>query len=270
MTTLIAWLAVDSRKPSSIYLASDSRLFWENVGLLWDVGKKIFAAKSMPEIFGYAGDVLFPNQVLGQLCEQIDTGVLFSNEASFKEKFEIVQQRINNSFISYPKHKDIKKGFQILYISRTGIKESLEFHAGRIDWSEKSGFTANIVKLPKQSGLIAALGTGGEYVKTCNVDWQKSDVKGTSRSVFSAFCDALENGEDKASGGAPQLIGLYEIGQPQVFGIIWQNQRYISGQPFLNNSKLNNIEWRNNKFERCNPDSMFIQEDAQPQPRPKM
>ena len=87
MTSFIAWAGIDSRAVSSVYFASDSRL---SVPLLynpatgkiekrwyWDYGRKLFASNISPDIFAYVGDVLFPSQVLGQMVDLIDVGVLF-------------------------------------------------------------------------------------------------------------------------------------------------------------------------------------------------
>ena len=60
MTSLLAWVGVDSRHLSSIYLASDSRISWGDVAN-WDFGRKLFASTKYPEIIGYVGDVLFPS-----------------------------------------------------------------------------------------------------------------------------------------------------------------------------------------------------------------
>ena len=49
-----------------------------NINLILE--KKVFASKKYPEIFGYAGDVLFPSIVLEQIIELIDAGVLLSKE----------------------------------------------------------------------------------------------------------------------------------------------------------------------------------------------
>lgn len=59
MTLLASWAAIDTHGISSAYIVSDSRISWGNKKY-FDFGKKVFASKKYPEIFGYAGDVLFP------------------------------------------------------------------------------------------------------------------------------------------------------------------------------------------------------------------
>ena len=46
MTTLAAWVSVDSEKPSACYLVSDSRITWPNGH--WDSGQKLFVSTSFP------------------------------------------------------------------------------------------------------------------------------------------------------------------------------------------------------------------------------
>ena len=79
MTSLISWIGVDSRAPSSIYLASDSRITWGNKGT-WDNARKVFGSTNYPELLGYCGDVLFPSQALGQLIDLIDLGLFDDND----------------------------------------------------------------------------------------------------------------------------------------------------------------------------------------------
>ena len=46
-----------------------------------------------------------------------------------------------------------------------------------------------------------------------------SDVGGTSRSIFSAFYDAMQSSDDPLSGGYPQIAALYTTRKPQVIGL---------------------------------------------------
>ena len=57
MTTLISWVGIDQRRPTSLYLASDSRISWGSQHHRWDVGRKLFSCKVSADIFGYCGDV---------------------------------------------------------------------------------------------------------------------------------------------------------------------------------------------------------------------
>jgi hypothetical protein len=142
------------------------------------------------------------------------------------------------------------------------------FHLAKICGDSKCGLRTDILKLPEASALVEGVGSGAESVKEWYRRWEKSDVSGTSRSVFSAFCDSLESGEDKLSGGAPQLVGIYRRGSARVFGIVLNGQRYVAGLAVNDAGRFRAIEWRNVLFERCDPDSTKLLLGAQPQPRP--
>ena len=78
MTLLASWIGIDTHGPTSAYIVSESRFVWDS-SRHFDYGKKVFASKSYPEIFGYAGDVLFPSIVLSQILEMIDLSYLINS-----------------------------------------------------------------------------------------------------------------------------------------------------------------------------------------------
>ena len=114
MTSLIAWVGIDSRGQSSAYLASDSRLTWGN-SASWDTGGKLFASSRFPEIFGYCGDVTFPSQILPHTIELIDCNLLVKKEDTIDRKITKIFRNIQNDFQNYPEM--FNKGFEILYFS---------------------------------------------------------------------------------------------------------------------------------------------------------
>jgi hypothetical protein len=73
MTLVVSWIGIDSRKISSLYIASDSRISWGNQAK-FDSGQKVFGCKNHPIIIGYCGDVLFPSIVINQLIDLADQG----------------------------------------------------------------------------------------------------------------------------------------------------------------------------------------------------
>ena len=77
MTLLASWIGIDTHGPTSAYIVADSRISWE-YKKYFDYGKKVFASNCFPEIFGYAGDVLFPSIALSQILEMIDSKLLFT------------------------------------------------------------------------------------------------------------------------------------------------------------------------------------------------
>ena len=266
MTSLISWVSVDSRFPSAIYLASDSRLTCPDRSK-WDMGRKLFSSKNKAEILGYCGDVLFPSHKLGQLIEQIDSDLLITLEMSILEKQNQLYESIKLSFGDLPRTQ--RRRVDIVYCTRTGEQASSKFGFCRYSWSPRNGWSQTIVEIPKTSQLIDVLGSGTESIKNWYEKWNRSDVKGTSRSIFSGFCDSISSGEDPNTGGAPQLVGIFSKGTPKIFGIVYNNSRYILGDRINNNLNLNHIEWRNVLFERYDGEQLNLLEGAQPQPRPK-
>jgi hypothetical protein len=100
MTLLVSWVAVDSRKPSAIYLLSDSRISWSN-NKKYDYGRKVFASHNTPNIFGYCGDVLLPSILLNQLIDIIDLGLFFKPTWNYRKKVSAVIKHLKEAFNKY-------------------------------------------------------------------------------------------------------------------------------------------------------------------------
>jgi len=216
-------------------------------------------------VFGYCGDVLFPTLVLSQVIEQIDQFILFNQGEQFEERVEIIQAALSVSLEATPNSQ--RRSFQVIYASRDLDGMKSEFQVAHIGWNKDNGWHSDYLRLPNQSDLIKGIGTGAESNSDWYSRWQRSDVTRTSRSVFSAFCEALRSGEDPLTGGAPQLVGIYRAGRARSFGVISNGKRYQYGHPVLEGD-FNNIEWRNELFERCDGDTMQLLAGAQPQPSP--
>lgn len=116
MTMMASWVACDTHGISSAYIVSDSRITWDKM-IYYDYGKKVFASSLYPELFGYAGDVLFPSIVLSQILELIDSGVLLTKKMTCSEKNSLVFEKICESISKYP---DImgNNPVHIMHISR--------------------------------------------------------------------------------------------------------------------------------------------------------
>jgi hypothetical protein len=267
MTSLISWVGVDSRAPASIYLASDSRISWGK-DQTWDYGRKLFASRNHPEILGYLGDVLFPSQILGQIMSFIDSNTFFACDAPSKRKWTRIISILHKSFKGYPNTNC--RPFSIVYCTRENSGMASIFRMAKLSWDPDKEWGEELwLDIPKQSGIIAILGSGEEAVDKWYSYWSRTKEKRTSRSVFSAFCDALQSGEDKYSGGAPQLVGLYREGPAESFGILYKGKRYLLGLPAEESKGLDVVEWRNNLFERCDWRTMQPLEDAQRHSRPR-
>ncbi|MBU4251838.1 MAG: hypothetical protein KKC39_08415 [Candidatus Omnitrophica bacterium] len=262
MTLLISWLGVDSRGPSSIYIASDSRISWQN-GRRWDYSRKVFGFNNSPDILGYCGDVLFPTLVLPQVIDLADRGLLFSQNSTSKEKFEEIKKKIVELFKTYPR-ENMEESFSIVHASR----DNKRFFAHIIGWDKTNGWKGEEAKFSAHSDKLFVLGSGkSEFLNKYQKYWE-CDNKNTSRAVFHCFCDTLFNIKNDYCGGVPQLIGLYRIENARFYGIIANNKRSFLGMDVDKVQGLNSIEWRNELFERCDGIIGKRLKGAQRQPNP--
>lgn len=267
MTSLIAWAGVDSRGPASIYLASDSRISWENRGT-WDFSRKLFASTSYPDILGYFGDVLFTSRVLGQVVDLIDAQSLFTADAEPESKFAAIIMVFKQAHLTYPEGG--RRPFSVFHCSRRGKGMATRFALFELSWDLTTGWQNKAIPVSSErSALVVARGSGEKSVLKWLAQWDKSEVGRTSRSIFSAFCDALASGADAKSGGAPQLVGIYREGSAKSFGVIHKGNRYLHGLCVDSSPWLGSVEWRNELFERCDWRTREKLDSAQRQPRPR-
>lgn len=254
MTLLASWIGIDTHGPTSAYIVADSRISWTNTKY-FDYGRKVFASKAYPEIFGYSGDVLFPSIVLGQIIEMIDSELLFNTKLSCDQKNKIVFEKLCYSFSKYPDAYG-DNPIQILHISRdTNFVKYPNFYHYLLTWNRKSGWQQRIMKIPNVSGLLNVLGSGGkEFLDNYDTRYQQGKNQSTSRNVFHCFIDTLSNIKDVHCGGAPQLVGIYRkpFTNAQSYGIIFEGKRFFLGMEIPKDSSFEKIEWRNELFELCN------------------
>jgi hypothetical protein len=248
MTTLVAWLAYpESRRPSALYLGSDSRIAWGFAQSRWDAGRKLFTTSNAPHVFGYCGDVVFPSLVLAQVISAIEQRLLFGERESPEGRHAAVGSLIRSSFEH--RHKAPDESFTILHAYRHKLRNSASFSLWRIDYNRATrAWSDSALKLPTP-GDIVALGSGAPAIGRAVKDWVKSDVGAVSRSVFSALCDTLKRGKDPHSGGPPQLAALYSFGPAREVGVIYNSNRYLHGLLLPNDLFPSKIGWRNELFE---------------------
>jgi hypothetical protein len=261
MTSFVAWVAVDNRAPSSVYFASDSRLStdtWQ-----WDFGRKLFASQTYPDILGYVGDAFFPSQILGQIIDLIDLGVLFNSKDDVEQKLDKIKFFLYQVAGKYP----FLSGVCIYYCSRfdKGGTPSLRstFRMYRLWWRDNQWQSERIGIPTRKSGAITIDGSGKIEIESAINIWKQSPHKDTSRSIFSAFCDALEKGGDLRSGGAPQLAGIHRKGNGKYFGIVNHKKRFFLGLPVHNLESPNKLNWFNDIFEVTDGATKKRQPDAQ-------
>lgn len=258
MTSFVAWVGIDERAIASVYFASDSRLtgplkYDSATGKIldawhWDYGRKLYATRCYPDIWGYVGDVLFPSQILGQMVDLIDSGTLFESGDNPERKLKKMIGFFDLASQGYPYMQDVK----IIYCSRLDFDYNPSIRSKfrvfiltkrSTDWDVKR------LGIPNKSREILIEGSGKVDIEAALVRWGESQHKGTSRSIFSAFCDGLEKTTDPNSGGAPQLVGVHRKGVGKYFGIVYQQQNYFLGLPFKRPQNSDRIEWFNDLFE---------------------
>ncbi len=270
MTLLVAWAGIDPRGPSSIYIASDSRISWGSA-TSFDYGRKVFSFSRWPDVLGYSGDVLFPSIALNQIVELADAGLLFAPGYSCEQKFQAIVDKLNDLFQKYPKlHSGISENsLSIIHASRDSTNNK-KFSCYTISWTSQRGWHGDISTLPKSSDVLFALGTGAPEFSENFLRYKVGKNRETSRAVFHCFCDTLTQISDPLVGGSPQLVGIYRKPTSSGFtvGIIYNDKRYFLGAHIDNGRNFNAVEWRNANFERCDGRTMVKLPDAQPQADP--
>ncbi|MCJ2046716.1 hypothetical protein MKK58_19560 [Methylobacterium sp. J-078] len=267
MTTLIAWAAYDQRRPSSFYLASDSRITWGSGARRWDAGRKIFASNKFPDLFGYAGDVVFPCLCLSQIVDGLDHGVLVPSGASATERAQAIFDAITRSFSR--RHQAVDHDFTIFHASRDGDGKHSQFMLWTTIYETKQKcWHHKAVEMPNSTSIVAIAGSGGKVAKREVDAWIKKLSPGLSRSIFSGFCDAIERDDDPLSGGAPQLAGLYLSGSGMSYGILHEDQPFLHGLPVAVHVSSPELEWRDRLFQRLDGQTLKPIAGAQRHARP--
>ncbi len=280
MTTLVAFVGVDDRRPSSAYLVADSRLSWGG-GQTWDAATKLFVSRRHPELFGFCGDALLPSQVLARLVEAVDSGVVVEDGASPEARSERIAQTLSGIVASYPA-QHLAGGTNVIHVLRHGRGMAATFHfailrlkvggSGRPSYWESEPLTTR----SDVSHVVYVGGSGRDAFERALRRWNEAlsgeTRKRTSRAIFSAFCDAVGSGDDPKTGGPPQAAVVYR-GSPggvaaRHIGIISDGVRYFIGAP-LDREPPVNIEWRDELFQVCDGKTGKRRTDAQPQPRPR-
>lgn len=270
MTLLVSWAGIDTHGPTSVYIASDSRISW-GTSAKFDLGRKVFAFSKWPDVLGYCGDVLFPSIALNQIVELADAGLLFASSHSCKQKFQAIVNKLNDLFLAYPRmHSGLaENSLTVIHASRDPLNNK-RFLCHKISWSAKEGWRGEEVSFPQRSRVLFVLGTGQrEFIENYE-KYEEGPNKGTSRNVFHCLCDTLMHIKDPHVGGAPQIVGIYRKpgSSAAAFGAIYGGSRYFLGARIDNLRGFDKVDWRNENFERCDGESMKKLPHAQPQPDP--
>lgn len=257
MTTLLSWASFSDTgeapdKPRAVYLASDSRITWNTVDHRWDSGRKVFAGITAPHLFGFAGDVVLPGLILGQVSAAIEAGILIDPLATVDEQHQAVLGAVRRGVATTVATPSVD--FTIHHLMRSADWPNTEFRAWKIvyDVTERQ-CTSTPIAIPATTGLIASFGTGQVAAREHRVKWLLSDIGSRSRAILSAFQDAIVSGDDPLSGGAPQLAALYTRGPPVQIGLVIGERRFLNGLEVEVSPMLNAVEWRDRLGQRVDP-----------------
>lgn len=280
MTSLIAWAGMDPHGQSSLYFATDSRISWSVSPPYWDLGRKVFACQSAPDLFAFTGDGLFAVTVIGRLCTLIDDCLVSETErSSLTTRCQWVSNMVRQAHEAYPKQHLGR--YVIFYGTRIGEGTKPDSNARRkaavrpdfdpyrgswfgcqtIAWDGEQLVSEYLETPHEHSQHIAADGSGTKWIEQHQKRVADDPQSRTSRIIFRAFCDALKAGKDRQSGGPPQLVGLYRSGPARTFGVVSQGAATFLG---LNASfSGTKVEWRNEDFERVTETGALIENAKQ-------
>lgn len=247
VTSLAAWVGVDSRGPASLYIATDSRISWGNTHS-WDSARKTFACHESPDIFGYVGYVFFPALFLPTVIEILSLEEARENN-SVTTRQEYLRSIIEHVWSSFPPKE--RYDLSIVHATRVGEGVRCEFGFQILKLDAKSGTVeSERIEIPTSSSHLTFLGSGEGHLKSASAKWAESDSGGTSRAQFSSFCDALKERKDRRSGGAPQLVALHRKNPGITLGVSWDEGFYINGMAIQEGVSVQGISWMNRLFER--------------------
>jgi hypothetical protein len=270
MTTLLVWVGADERGSASIRIATDSRISWSSkdgtVLWKWDFGRKVFASERHPEVIGYCGDVLFPSQTLSQVVELMDRDAFFPIGIDHRDKTRYIVETLEKAASTYPLQET--RDFTIVYCTRVNEGVECAFDCNVVSFSAGKSTDTSSVDIPSTSGVLKILGSGKGKYKPHLSEWQSSDVGGTSRALFSSFCEFLHSHSDNKTGGPPQLAGLFREGAAKSFGIVWDERLYLVGMEMRAAKHKHDFDCYNDLFELCDPVTLQRCDGAQPQPSP--
>jgi hypothetical protein len=272
MTSLLCWATYregEAATPSSIYVASDSRITWGGPNRLWDGARKVFTCRIEPHVYGYSGDVVFPSLAIAQIVSAIDNGALFPKGANAELMHEIVLASLTVSF--QRRHQTPDQDFSILHVLRTGKNKRRRFSVRQISYDSKRKEWKSVTSvIPAKTDTIAILGSGGTSVKKHMHKWRASDAWGRSAAIFSGFCDALFSAEDRYSGGMPQLGAVNPGSHAQIIGFVDDDGAlYLHGLAVSPVKTMRRIRWFNRDFEDRDPLTNELRPGARRFPRPK-
>lgn len=264
MTSLIAWIAKDSRSISSLNFASDSRIYWDKNDK-YEMGKKLFFSQNHPEIFGFTGDVLICYFILNHLINLIDITNLIKNCNTINEKNEAIFNEIKKIIDCYPRNRI--RNFNIYYGTRLGKSNQCKFGLLRIEYKNNKLSKEELNLLEKNYFID---GSGKKTIEEMIYQYKKKLKENIllSREIFSAFCDSINSNLDNCTNNIAQVVSLYRDHSAQPIGYVSSDEKiFLYGIECMQNYLDNpSIQFRDSLYQRCNLNATLI-ENAQRQPK---
>lgn len=264
MTLLLAWAAFDDGKtdPSALYIATDSRISWGNKST-WDLAQKVFCVPQSNEIFGYCGDVMCVTQTLSQivhLCSQNGFDCLEKTD----ERICLYTELIRDALASYPKEQ-IVSGSSIIYARR---HDSL-YAIYEIEIAADATVSSKEVTLARRDSQSKPENREDRIVRGSGTTMFKGKLPSeTTYQAFHRFCECIEDETISSVGGFPQVVTLRRNGHGSVLGVCIKGRNHVLGLPVNLSQNFSGIlEWKNENFERWNPETNEIIQGAKRQPR---
>lgn len=191
--------------------------------------------------------MLFPTLALPTVMDELAVGAIRPRRAAFGG----IASSIRRLWTDYPRQE--QRDFGIVMATRRleGTDSVFElaimtFEAATATWDLRE------VEMPRASARLHFAGSGAHEVRNAERLWEESLQGGTSRTIYSAFTEALAQGADPYSGGGPQLVGLHRIGPGIRFGTVYGGKRYLAGAHVTQAAaRTANVKWFNELFERA-------------------
>jgi hypothetical protein len=260
MSLLLAWISrVSDGKASAVYIAGDSRITSENHK--WNHGKKVFCAKSQPWIFGFCGSVLVPTQIISELTDAIDSGLVVrcdqTANANWKAIKDYLQRALSGSQPFLAKEPTYIFGF---YRQFDGTFDS--------GYYTLNGTTVSFTHIRddlKTSTIIKVLGSGEKCFNDIAAETRaKNSSVDVTRIFFASFCRAIRSGNVASVGGTAQLATLRTAGPGQLVPILFDKVLFHQGVE--TDTKWYSNDCFDETLQRINPQTGELREGAQRQP----
>ncbi|MDD2990355.1 MAG: hypothetical protein PHI64_15545 [Zoogloea sp.] len=251
MTSVIAWLAVDSRQPTGLYFASDSRRSFAN-GEFHDDCVKLYAPEGSEDIFAFSGDVEFAQGFLSSTCSAIEADqVPYGLKTSPHGRAEWIEKNLRSKLLAT--HGRLQHTTTILYGTRYGWGPQAVFYltSYRINASSAEVSVCELSTEVNRSSVIELSGSGVPHVR--RAVYATTAVAGDfSRAFFAGFCDSVLSGNDVHSGGAIQVVSIGCKSTSRHIGVVLPQGAYYRGQKCESRDAPIGFrtDWRNIKFER--------------------